>query len=404
MLQRAVQLAEERAKSLDSRQVLDYRPLKRNLTFAALGILSFVSFALISRDAFAIWTQRWLLLSDQNWPRHAYIEVLDFPNASRKVAEGTDLQIRVRAAADRPTPAPQVCTIYYRTDRGDRGRVNMSREGDPDKGFQYYRYEGQPFQGMLDGVQFDVVGMDYRVADLRVDVVASPSMVELQLTSQLPTYLGQPARHEVWRSGLSLPAGSQVTLHGRSSKPLKQVRIEQAESATTTTVDLAAESNTSEFSFAVGRVDVTTNWHIELLDTDDVVSEQPYRVTVNAMEDLPPQVEIRLRGIGSAITPQATIPVFGQIKDDYNVRSAWFQVEVPEKQVSRQIPLPTRSLSPLEQALDLRQQRASSPSDWDLAAGATVVFSVRAQDAYDLDELPHAGQSYYLPLDVFISE
>lgn len=74
----------------------------------------------------------------------------------------------------------------------------MSREGDPDKGFQYYRDEGQPFQGMLDGVQFDVVGMDYRVADLRVDVVASPSMVELQLTSQLPTYLGQPARHEVW--------------------------------------------------------------------------------------------------------------------------------------------------------------------------------------------------------------
>ena len=398
MLARAVTLAEQRARTLDTRQVLNYRPLARNLAFALMGVASFVGFALVAQDAFAIWTRRYLLLSDELWPRRAYVEVLDFAEGHRKIAEGNDLVIRVRAAADRATPPPQVCTIYYQTDGGERGRVHMSLDGDPSEGFQYYRYEGQPFQGMLEGVEFDVVGLDYRARGYRVDVVASPSIVELNLVAELPAYLAQPTRREQWRPGLSLPAGSTLTLQGRASKRLQQVRVASADSADEALIDVSGDSE--NFEFSAGRLDVTTTWQFELLDTDDVQSEQPYRVTINAMEDLPPQVEISLRGIGTAITPQATIPVGGQITDDYQVKSSWFQVDVPDKNITRRVDLPTNRIRPLDQSLDLRAQRADAPADWELAAGDKVVFSVRALDAYDLDDTPHLGQSDDLPLDV----
>ena len=58
---------------------------------------------------------------------------------------------------------------------------------------------------------------------------------------------------------------------------------------------------------------------VSLLDADNVATERPYRVFLTAIEDQPPQVEVALKGIGSAVTPDVMIPIRGKISDDYAV-------------------------------------------------------------------------------------
>ncbi len=400
MLARATELAAERVGNLKTRDVLRFGPLVRNLTGAAAMLLSIAAFALLAQQAFATWNARLLLLSDAPWPRRAQIEVLDFVERQRKVAEGSDLSVRVRAAANRPTPPPSVCTIAYQTEGGQRGRVNMSRDGEPRDGFQYYRYEGQPFQGMLDNVAFDVIGLDHRVSDYQVKVVPSPSIFEVVLDCELPAYMDQPERRERWRPGTSLPAGTQVKLTVRSTKPLQEVLIQQDETSEAETLTFPPDPATTEFRINLTRLRETKTVQLELLDQDGVRSEQPYRVTINILEDLPPQVDVRLDGIGTAITPQARLPVKGEVKDDYRVKESWFQIDVPEKSESFRKSLVRMPSGRVDDALDLCAERLETKDAWQFTPGDKVVFSVRATDYYDLDEPMNLGQTDELPLDV----
>jgi rubrerythrin len=70
---------------------------------------------------------------------------------------------------------------------------------------------------------------------------------------------------------------------------------------------------------------------IYLEDTDEIASADPTRLTVNGIIDTPPIIETQLRGIGSAITRQASIPVTGLITDDYGVEVARFDYRIRNK-------------------------------------------------------------------------
>ena len=46
-----------------------------------------------------------------------------------------------------------------------------------------------------------------------------------------------------------------------------------------------------------------------LTDTDGITSREPVRLALVALADQPPQMAVQLDGIGTAMTPQARIPV-----------------------------------------------------------------------------------------------
>ena len=152
MLQQTLQSASHQTADVQLSRVFNFRPLARSTGLALAAILSVALFALLARDACALWTSRWLLVSDDPWPRRAHIELLGFRDGRLKVAEGSDVTLRVRADATRPTPPPELCTIYYRLDSGDHGRANMSKDGEPRDGYQHYSFQGQPFMGMVEAV------------------------------------------------------------------------------------------------------------------------------------------------------------------------------------------------------------------------------------------------------------
>jgi hypothetical protein len=400
MLRHVVELADRQSEQVNTAAALTYRPLAWKVLLAALAVTSIGLFGLLARDAFMIATSRMLLLSDVPWPRRAHIEVLDFPDGRRKVAEGSDLTVRVRAAADRATPPPSLCKIDFRLSNGERGYVNMSRDGEPRDGYQFYRYLGPPFQGMLDTVTFDVIGYDHRVANLRVEVVARPSIVDIQLDCQLPDYLNQPRRQLTWRPGTSLPVGTRVTVTARATKPLQRVMAETLETSQQDTINPGASGDSHTFRYELPCLQDSTSVAFQLLDTDGAESERAYQLSINAIEDLAPQIDINMQGVGTAVTPQVRLPVAGQIRDDYQVQDAWFQLDRPSDGSSHQVPLGVASGGAVNETLDLRQQRNEGHLPWPLEPGDKVVLSVQANDYFNLDDTPHLGQSDQFPLDV----
>jgi hypothetical protein len=400
MLRHAIELAAARSSHVDTTEALRYGPLLRKTLMAALAVISIGLFGWLARDAFATWTARLFLVTDAPWPRRAHIEVLDFVERQRKVAEGSDLTIRVRAVATRPTPPPSVCSIDFRLTNGERGRVNMSRDGEPREGYQYYRYQGPPFQGMLEALSFDVIGFDHRVSGFHVEVVPRPSIVDVQLDCQLPAYMNQPSRKLAWRPGISLPVGTQIELTVRATKPLQQVSLETLETGQTQTLDLADGTDAATFTYSLGTLQSTVSLEFDLLDYDGVTSEQPYRLSINAVEDSPPQVDIELRGIGSAITPQARLPIVGEIRDDYQIKEAWFQIDRPQDGSEHRVVFQPDAGGAVEQTLDLRQQQNDDQLPWTLQPGDKLVVSVRASDYYDLAEAANVGTSDPYALDV----
>ena len=256
---------------------------------------------------------------------------------------------------------------------------------------------------MLESVEFDVIGFDHRVADLSIEVVPTPAIVSVELRCQFPDYLKMSPRVQPWAPGMTLPFGTSISLVGKSTKPLAKVTLEDVQTTETFELDFSAtEDEHYEFEHDVGVVTETVSFRIDLLDRDDVQSDQPYLVTLNAVEDAAPQVIARLAGIGTAITPDVRIPLTGEVADDYGVQRSWAQIEVPERSISQQLDFKGKSEGEFSEVLDFRTQRMSQGIE--LKASEKIVLSIRAKDEFNLDDSNRIGSSDDFPLDVVTAD
>jgi hypothetical protein len=263
-----------------------------------------------------------------------------------------------------------------------------------------------------------------------------------------------PLRQEVPVLGtqVSLPAGTDFILEARANKPLQVVRV-QAEAweagSSRYMSDLALPGATGappalhnipvaqpllapdgmsfrlpcalavaaapEILSATGEVQLPLRLspdsflRITLHDDDDVISADPARLTVNSIPDEPPRIETRLKGIGTSITRQATIPVVGEIQDpqdgskrygvtdDYGIAEARFEYKVesartPGKEAAWQ-PAPFVNQANGRKQFPVEERFAMLPLD--LPVGSKLTLKVVASDRDNLTG-PHvsSGQPY----------
>ena len=67
---------------------------------------------------------------------------------------------------------------------------------------------------------------------------------------------------------------------------------------------------------------------VRFTDTDGLVNREPVTFTLSALPDEPPQVAMRLRGISTAVTPRARLPLVGTISDDHGLGGASVRLKV----------------------------------------------------------------------------
>ena len=104
----------------------------------------------------------------------------------------------------------------------------MTRVGEAVAGrdeFQEFRYE---FNDVSSSMSLDVIGGDDRVNDLRLEIVDRPELVGMEVECVYPEYLNRSPRRLPITGGMRIPAGTALSLHAKSTKPLTDVRVQRS--------------------------------------------------------------------------------------------------------------------------------------------------------------------------------
>ncbi len=380
-------------------KVFNYQPLRRALMVAAVAVGSVIFAALVAFPSLKMWAARIYGLSPDPYPRLTHLELEGFQNDQLIVARGANITLHVRSNAKGPVPPPDVCTIYYETESGQRGRANMSKQGTPRNGFQNYTFDGKPFKSILGAIQFDIVGNDQRIRNQRVKVVDSPQVASISIECQRPAYTELSRTQWEYYPGIQIPQGSHLELKLKVNKPVVHATWQTSKDDQPILLK-SDKDDPASVSLTIENLDQSISQEISLLDTDGISSKRPYRIAIAAIPDEAPTIQIRMSGIGSAITPDARIPISGSIGDDYGVARSWFEIQLPsDPDATRQFDLFPDS-GEIEAALDLRDERSRPNNPFELTLDSRIVFSVKSADHYNLQPSPNVGESDRYELDV----
>ena len=389
--------ASARVEEVELRKVFNPRPLWLHCGAATLLTISVAMFAVLFSGAFGVWANRVLALSGDLWPRYSDISVDGFTDGLRKVARGSDVEIVAKADTRMPR-VPEKVEIRYRTEGGGRGRVTMDRHGISRGEEDYYQEFSHTFRGVLSDIDFDVIGGDDRVSNLRIQAVDSPMISRMTLDCELPAYIRRRQPPLPVTGVMQIPMGSRVTVHAEeANKELVRVRVDKvvADRSETTEVLETDKLNADHrgFSHTLERLDDNTTLLFTLTDVDGITGREPVRLVLVAAPDQPPQMAVQLDGIGAAITPQASVPVVGRIADDYGIGRVWFEYAIDDREPAGQ-PIAELPRAPAAFNLD---DAALEVRPLGVKPGQKLLITVRAVDLCDLGQGPNlAGSERWL--------
>ncbi len=244
------------------------------------------------------------------------------------------------------SPAPDVVQVRYRTLDGTHGRDNMSTVGiaGPRDRQQRYSYV---FKGVMSSIEFDVYGGDDRDRGYRLEVVDNPTLSQVDLACEYPAYTGRPAGTVKASALVQLPQGTKITLHCEANKDLVQVPITIVhgdKASMLAEVQLPSTGDRRHFEVSLPELMEDTTLLFDLHDADGIRSRDPVKLVLAARPDDVPVVALRLRGISTAITPEARLPVVGDVHDDYGLAKLWFDYQL-DQAAPAEMPFVTSTLS-----------------------------------------------------------
>ena len=356
--------------------------------------------AVARRDVADRWVSRMVLLGDEPWPRRVGLSIDGFVDGVRKVARGGDVELTVKADARKEIP--EVVDLRSRG-AGSWRTERMGMRGGVVDGVQAF---GHLLKGVNEDLLLEVRGGDARLRNLRLEVVDSPALDALEITYAPPAYLGSGQRRASAARIVQVPQGSSADIACTSTKPLSAATIVAiTEGHEDVLATLAPQPGTESRTIAahIDRVDGDRTIVVRLTDTDGLTNREPISFVLTAVADEPPQVSLRMRGISTAITPRATIPLDGTISDDHGVAAAAVKLAVVDgPEVTLPLPRAATGGTLVEFPATTPERVAIEPLG--LAPGRALSITVTAVDGCTLDGGPHTGTGDAATLSVVAPE
>lgn len=330
-LEHTVDQAAETIATVNIRSLFKYRRLFGR-TVLALAMAALVAgFCFAAPEAAGTWFSRNVLISTKEWPRTSRIFVEGFDTHGRaRVARGDSLTMIVRA----DTAAPLVPDLVrlrlgsrqsgFRTVVLDQFRLDTTRDMEC-RTFVY------TFSELLEDLDIAVHAGDTRLEGYRIEVVPPPVLMDVRLILSPPDYLRKPLDPPVRPTGRTLvPEGASIRVEASASKPLRRILVARDDEEPQTVFETPEGSTDlrDRFTFHQDDLRADTSLTLTLEDGDGLRNRHPIRFDFAILKDAPPQVAVRLAGIGNAITPMAILPTEGEITDDYAINSLFYAYTV----------------------------------------------------------------------------
>lgn len=390
--------ASERVGSVPLAAVFNMVPLRMTVLTATAMVLTVAVFGMLAPAAIEVWTRRIVTLADEPWPRRTRLEAIGFADGVMTIARGADAELLVRADTTMPV-TPQTVEVHYRGGGRWWRRTAMTREGDAVAGRDAFQEYSHVFRNVLAPVELTVAGGDARLSGLRIEVVDPPAIEQMALRCKFPAYMDRSPRTVPVVGVMQIPQGTHVTLEGRATKPLARVDIMSTlDNGPWEPIGPTKSAETS-FRCALPPLEKDATLLVTPYDLDDIGPREPIRLVLAVTSDQAPALAVRFRGIGTAITPQAVLPVVGRITDDYGIARAWFAIEVEDAASGEHEFFTTRgnpTEMPIDHALDVRELN--------LAPGKQLTVGLKAADRCDLGDGPNIGVSQPWTLEVVSPE
>lgn len=396
------------------------------LAFAAIAAAATIAGLVVARPAVAsLWVRRLPLLGDEPWPRQVRLAIDEFPGGVRKVARGSDVDVIVHAqAADR---LPEVVDLRWRSAPsgglrqrsagGLRGTWHVDRMGSRGGVSADGQAFGHVLKAVNDSLDLEIRGGDARLRNLRIEVLEPPALEKLLITSTPPAYLGSGPRESPPARIVQIPRGSQVEIACTCTKPLAAATMVAVASGGSAAEEVLATFSTADSPAAAGATSATGRGIIgriaaldadrtivvRFTDTDGLVNREPVTFTLAALPDEPPQVAMRLRGISTAVTPRARVPLVGTISDDHGLGGAAVRLRVAD---GGETVLPMARVRAGDPVVELPAEAAEvvQLEPLGLSVGRKLELAVTATDTCTLGGEPNAGTSDAWSLDVVAPE
>ncbi|WP_182865210.1 polyketide synthase [Stieleria mannarensis] len=443
--------ASQSVDEVDPGRVFRMKPLVQKAAIAGPLLLLALVLAAFSPSAFARAAARLTLMSDARWPRRAKLEMvgvdlptvsasniqdadperIEFENGVMRLPAGSSATLRIRAAAE-DAEVPSACTVYYETDDGTRGQSNMRRVGRERDGYQSFVLDGPPLSNLASSFSFSIQGLDDRLTDYRIEAAEPPAIASMQVKVRYPDYLRGPGGdgaddydvETTYQAGLRISEGSRVTLEAVSSLPLGDVDVVlESDGQETRLTDLQYSEDRGSVQLNLDRFQSPTAIRVVPSDPSGISAQAPFRYFLGAILDEPPSVSLSLKGIQSAVTPIARLPLECVAEDDYGVESVTAVVAqsnaAPQDEESGQDDAESDDMQPgtiepisqplqldrdgqAETVIDLRELTNSGriPA---LQPGSAISVYAEARDAYNL-EGTHLTSSEIFRLQVVTPE
>lgn len=227
MLDNTLEVAAQKIHEVRVLPVFRMWPLVRLMLAVMVLIGAIVFYVNTNPISAGIWLQRNVLLSNEEWPRRTQLTMEGFEDGVERVAAGSDLRIVALVDTINSTEVPSSIDVEYTTAAGRHGSGSMNRvveANDENPQFQKYEYT---FRGVMAPIEFDLYGGDDRILDLKIEVVANPTLEDIRLRLTYPEYTGIKSRTVPFSSLVQVPRGTYVSVEAWSNKPLVRYDVEQ---------------------------------------------------------------------------------------------------------------------------------------------------------------------------------
>ncbi len=171
------------------------------------------------------------------------------------------------------------------------------------------------FAGVRRPLQFQVLAGDGSSAVHRITVIDPPYVDRLRLDLDYPAYTGLAPRREDNHGDIRALPGTTVDLTIFASKSLSAAAVVVDDSIR---IPAAVDGNRA---WARLEIDRNAHYHIELIDELDVGNRDPIRYTIEKMEDAPPRVQVTAPGQDMDLPESMQVSLAVEATDDFGVAS-----------------------------------------------------------------------------------
>ncbi len=321
MAERAVLRSHESLAGVDFESHLDHRRHRR-AAGAIVGMLMLaLALVVIFPSSARLWAARLFAGSNEPWPQRTYLDVAGATGGAMTVPRGEPFALRVSARAG--SVVPETVSIRWHQGRAARVSISLTKFGDND-----FRYD---FPALQSDATVEIRGGDDAPAPFTIRPVDRPKIVDLKLVTRHPTE-PQPTAHGFSASEQSTGAGGDLSFLPLTEMELQftaNTTIAEAHVRTSTTQPAASDlRRIDERRFAIAWTQSSpAQIQIELTGAEAALTSVPTSVSIGLKTDKPPRATLGFTGVRQRVTPQATIPLVAEARDDYGVARVDLQLK-----------------------------------------------------------------------------